>query len=707
MKTNDRSIWCRIFALPLLGILMLMSSPSSAEQSATAFTYQGRLSDGASAANGLYDLQFSIYDAASSGSAVGGPLTVSSVRVADGLFVVTLDFGSSAFTGNARWLDIGVRTNGGSAFTSLSPRQLIAPTPLALYAANSGSAGVAMSAVTASSVAASNIVGTVQLDHLPISVMTNYQNGVNLGGTFTGSLSNSAISAPQSLGAFSQLSFARNQKPIMSANFMYYMYYNGTNWFKGLLDTNAYSKGIPCLSLTNALFNRPYWTGSIYGDTTEYFVLSAATNAIKTGLAALGYKWIDIGDGWATSATGVMPRTNGVLQADPSKFPHGMPWLFNTLHAMGLKGILWTTLTPRTAVWQLGSGTNLVTDANTFASWGVDCIRFDFDSAWMGPSTNDVMKQVAVETFLRALQATNANIVTFMHNNLAHNPDRPVEVGFWTKYQPWIGETLSHWQTTDSGNLIPDSSPWSTTVHWLDVASQWSGQLRRGHSGAPIPVQSYFLLPWDPNYFGYNNGTLFVSEMALFHSPMCFADNLVAFGGVVEEYGIPPAKLADFQTNAYVIAINQDDACNPPNKQFTNGTVEVWIEPLGENRLWPSGSQALLVVNRGYATNVTATSINLPLTALGFPANGNAARFTDIWNHTNQVVTGSFTFDSPTNSASFWLVSPENTIPPSNAPDPGALSPGTQGLSTNITVSLPGGGNATLCFTNGILRAVQ
>ncbi|MCP4711387.1 MAG: hypothetical protein GY869_22435, partial [Planctomycetes bacterium] len=60
-------------------------------------------------------------------------ITKEDVNVYDGYFTVTLDFGSSAFNGAARWLAIGVRSyNSTGAFTDLVPRQEITPTPYAL-----------------------------------------------------------------------------------------------------------------------------------------------------------------------------------------------------------------------------------------------------------------------------------------------------------------------------------------------------------------------------------------------------------------------------------------------------------------------------------------------------------------------------------------------------------------------------------------------
>src|SRR5713101_563785 len=94
----------------------------------TAFTYQGRLNEGANPATGIYDLRFTIYDSTNNpGAVIAGPLINSATTVSNGLFTVMLDFGSGVFTGPGRWLEIAVRTNGGGAFTTLTPRQPLTP----------------------------------------------------------------------------------------------------------------------------------------------------------------------------------------------------------------------------------------------------------------------------------------------------------------------------------------------------------------------------------------------------------------------------------------------------------------------------------------------------------------------------------------------------------------------------------------------------
>ncbi len=115
---------------------------ASAAPLGTAFTYQGRLADGTNAASNLYDLDFALFDVPTGGSQLGMSVTYSGHPVSNGWFTVTLDFGASAFNGDARWLQLQVRTNGSrlTPFTSLNPRQPLTPSPNALHAANAGTA---------------------------------------------------------------------------------------------------------------------------------------------------------------------------------------------------------------------------------------------------------------------------------------------------------------------------------------------------------------------------------------------------------------------------------------------------------------------------------------------------------------------------------------------------------------------------------------
>jgi hypothetical protein len=127
-----------------LVLVVLSSLPALTQAQGTFFTYQGRLNDNGSPANGHYDLRFSLYDASAGGLQLGGTIN-RTVDATNGLFSADMDFGSN-FNGAQRWLQLEVRTNGGGSFTALSGRQEITPTPYAIYAGNSAAAATASTA---------------------------------------------------------------------------------------------------------------------------------------------------------------------------------------------------------------------------------------------------------------------------------------------------------------------------------------------------------------------------------------------------------------------------------------------------------------------------------------------------------------------------------------------------------------------------------
>ena len=102
----------------------------------TGFTYQGQLKNANGLVNGNCDFQFSLWDDASAGAQVGSTQSIAGVNVSGGLFAVQLNeagqFGSGAFNGQGRWVQVAVKCAGDAAFATLSPRQQLTPTPYAL-----------------------------------------------------------------------------------------------------------------------------------------------------------------------------------------------------------------------------------------------------------------------------------------------------------------------------------------------------------------------------------------------------------------------------------------------------------------------------------------------------------------------------------------------------------------------------------------------
>ena len=157
IRETENSIPVKTNAKLTALLALWLATAVSALAQTTAFTYQGRLNTGGTPANGVYDLQFTVHDAEASGSQIGPTWTTNGVSVSNGLFTTTLNFGAGVFNGNARWLSVAVRTNGGAGFTVLSPRQPLTPAPYALYAPNAGAAATATTAAAAQGVTASAV----------------------------------------------------------------------------------------------------------------------------------------------------------------------------------------------------------------------------------------------------------------------------------------------------------------------------------------------------------------------------------------------------------------------------------------------------------------------------------------------------------------------------------------------------------------------
>ncbi len=133
----------------------------------SAFTYQGLLTDAGQAANGLYDLQFCLFDDPVTPLPRACVPDFDDVPVANGGFAVALDFGPTAFAGELLFLELRVRPGVGGAYTILTPRQAIRPAPEALRAAASSAAPW------------SGLTG------VPAGFADNVDNDTNSGGTVT------------------------------------------------------------------------------------------------------------------------------------------------------------------------------------------------------------------------------------------------------------------------------------------------------------------------------------------------------------------------------------------------------------------------------------------------------------------------------------------------------------------------------------------
>lgn len=183
----NRSLASRRLLVLLISSMMAVTicTPAAFAQ-ATQFTYQGKLVDNGSPANGSYDFQFKLFDTATVGTGTqqGSTLNRTSA-VNSGSFTVQLDFGSclTCFNGADRFLEISVKPTIGSTYTTLAPRQQITSTPYTLKSLNAatsdGLSVACVNCVTSSqiqSIQGSQITGPIPVSSVPAGSANYIQN---------------------------------------------------------------------------------------------------------------------------------------------------------------------------------------------------------------------------------------------------------------------------------------------------------------------------------------------------------------------------------------------------------------------------------------------------------------------------------------------------------------------------------------------------
>jgi hypothetical protein len=102
--------------------------------SRTEIIYQGQLREHGMPANGAYDIKFILYPSQTGGNELGSAV-YEDIAVINGQFTAKLDFGRATFDSKESWLEVSIRHGFSTdAYTSLSPRQRLTPTPYAILA---------------------------------------------------------------------------------------------------------------------------------------------------------------------------------------------------------------------------------------------------------------------------------------------------------------------------------------------------------------------------------------------------------------------------------------------------------------------------------------------------------------------------------------------------------------------------------------------
>src|SRR5690242_21386606 len=190
------------------------------------------------------------------------------------------------------------------------------------------------------------------------------------------------------------------------------------------------SASAPARALSNGLALTPPmgwndWNAFGCG-VSESLVEQTAQYMVTSGMKAAGYQYVNIDDCWMSSSR----DANGNLVADPNKFPDGMKAVADFVHGLGLRLGLYEEAGTATCAGFPGSLGHETQDANLFASWGVDYLKYDNCNGGSEPT------QQRYEAMRDALAATGRPILFAL-----------CEWGVdsvWT----WGAQTGNMWRTT-------------------------------------------------------------------------------------------------------------------------------------------------------------------------------------------------------------------------------------------------------------------
>jgi alpha-galactosidase len=304
---------------------------------------------------------------------------------------------------------------------------------------------------------------------------------------------------------------------------------------------------------------------------TEQVVRDTANEMASNGMRDAGYAYLILDDCWAG------PRdARGDLTADPGKFPSGMKALGDYIHAKGLKFGIYSDAGKLTCAKQPGSQGHEYQDAMSFASWGVDYVKYD----WCHTGSRNTEEAYAL--MADALRATGRDIVFSICN---WGVDRPNESD---KSLPW------EWGMK-IGNL------WRTTS---DIRNDWQGRVRFGLGVLDIVDKNEPLYPYagpghwnDPDMLEVgvdkNEGLTWEEQRSHFSLWAMMAAPLI----VGNDLTIMDDATKDILLNKEVIAVDQDQLGAQGRRVRDDGDLEVWSKPLADGgRDHPAGAKRTFTV---------------------------------------------------------------------------------------------------------------
>ena len=348
---------------------------------------------------------------------------------------------------------------------------------------------------------------------------------------------------------------------------------------------------------------------------SEDNMLATARALVSSGLADLGYKYVNLDDCWMASTR----TSDGQLQADPTRFPHGIKWLADQIHAMGLKLGIYESVGNTTCQRRPGMLGHYQQDAETFASWDVDFLKVDTCGSVGSTDISSDYQQVG-----QALLATGRPIV--------YSQELAISAGNANSSDPRYLPAISlSSKISNMWRVTPDTYPNFESVF--------------GHFTEDLPLAGYahpgawndldMLSGADEFQWTPAEQQTQMSIWAELASPLLTSADVTKLSEEAEHV----------LANKAVIAVDQDPLGKQGQLIAQHGPVYIVAKPLA------NGDVAVLFVNTSSVTQRVATTAQ----AAGLPTAG-AYSVQDLWANSTRESTGQIPATVPPAGATLYRV---------------------------------------------------
>ena len=344
----------------------------------------------------------------------------------------------------------------------------------------------------------------------------------------------------------------------------------------------------------------------------EAMVKGIADVFVSQGLKDAGYTYVNIDDCWA------LPNraANGDLVPDPVRFPNGIKAVADYVHSKGLKFGLYSSAGTKTCDTQgfPGGLGHEQQDANLWASWGVDYLKYD------NCNNNGVDAKQRYKAMGDALKATGRPIV--------------YSICEWGENQPW------NW-AAQYGNS------WRTTG---DISDSWSSMIGIAHQNQPLAPYAKPGAWNDPDMLEVGNGGMTDTEYRTHFSLWAQMAAPLLIGSDLRS--VSSATLGVLK-NTDVIAVDQDSLGRQGTVVSSSGGLVVMSKPLAD------GGRSVTLTNE----NTTARTVATSAEAIGL---GGATSYAlkDLWSKQTSTTTGTISASVPAHGTVMYRVTPGTPVPP-------------------------------------------